>query len=382
LAGQLHGHDGFVFLDSALAQPGALSLVAVEPDKILGGSADDWHLLERELADRSRPPGHLPGSEGAAVGWLGYDGTFCFAFYEKPWVFAHDGKWDKTPVPRDVPPSTMRPDFKALTTRDEYISRVETAMAYIAAGDIYQVCIAYPFEARFTGDPFPYYLALRSVSPAPYSAFININGTRIASASPELFLAMDGRAITTRPIKGTRPRHPDVRADRASSHELRASPKEAAELIMITDLERNDLGRVCEYGSVEVSGLLQMESFAQVHHLVSTVTGRLREDVSHARALFSCSPGGSISGAPKIRAMEIIRELEPHPRGIYTGAIGFFGFGGSSRFSIAIRTAIFQNTTARFSVGAGIVADSDPASEWLETGHKAAGLLAASKFRR
>ena len=379
MARQMRGRDGFVFLDSVLPATGSVSMVAAEPDRVLSGGPADWPVLEKELAARARPAGVLPGSEGAAVGWLAYDGTFCFGFYESPVVFAHAHPWTD---PAACPAKGPMPDFRPLMTQDEFTRRVQAAMDYISAGDIYQVCLTYPFEAEFAGDPFPYYLNLRTVSPAPYAAFIDLNGTRIASASPELFLAMDGRTITTRPIKGTRPRHTDASADRASSRELRASPKESAELVMITDLERNDLGRVCEFGSVSVTGLLEIESFAQVHHLVSTVTGTLRPEVSHASALQSCSPGGSISGAPKIRAMEIIRELEPHPRGIYTGAIGFFGFGGTSRFSIAIRTAIFENGRAQFSVGAGIVADSNPVSEWLETGHKAAGLLAASEFRR
>ncbi len=160
--------------------------------------------------------------------------------------------------------------------------------------------------------------------------------------------------------------------------DLITSVKEIAELVMITDLERNDLGRVCEYGSVTVSELLKLESYEQVHHLVSTVAGTLRENVTHSAALRACFPGGSISGAPKKRALEIIAELEPHPRGIYTGAIGYFGYNGESQFSMAIRTAVFENGRASFHVGAGIVADSTPQKEWQETLDKAAGLTLAA----
>jgi len=255
---------------------------------------------------------------------------------------------------------------------------VERAQAYIAAGDIYQVCLSHPFEADFPGSAWPYYAKLRRHSPAPFSAFLNFDGVQIASASPECFLRMSGREIVTRPIKGTRPRRPDEQMDRESARDLLASQKEIAELIMITDLERNDLGRICEYGSVDVPELLTLESYEQVHHLVSTVRGTLRSEVSHPAALRACFPGGSISGAPKKRALEIIAELESFPRGIYTGAIGYFGYNGESQFSIAIRTAVFQNGKASFHAGAGIVADSVPEREWQETLDKAAGLLLAA----
>jgi anthranilate/para-aminobenzoate synthase component I len=189
---------------------------------------------------------------------------------------------------------------------------------------------------------------------------------------------MSGRTITTRPIKGTRPRFPDDPAlDAQSARDLPACDKERAELLMITDLERNDLGQVCEYGTVHVPDLWRVESFAQVYHLVSTVTGTLRPGISHAAAFRACFPGGSISGAPKKRALEIIAELENHPRGLYTGAIGYFGFDGRSQWNIAIRTAVQQAEEITFHVGSGIVADSIPEREWEETLHKASGILSA-----
>ena len=188
---------------------------------------------------------------------------------------------------------------------------------------------------------------------------------------------MSGPQIVTRPIKGTRPRGADATQDVQFAHELQTSGKEMAELVMITDLLRNDLGRVCEFGSVQVPDLARLERFAQVQHLVSTVEGRLRTGVTHFAAFASCFPGGSITGAPKFRAMDIIDELEPVSRGPYCGAIGYLGFNRESQLSIAIRTAILQGGTAYFNVGAGIVADSKPEAEYEETLAKARGFLAA-----
>ena len=218
---------------------------------------------------------------------------------------------------------------------------------------------------------------LLAVSPAPFAAYFDCGDFQIASSSPEQFLRLSGPHITTRPIKGTRPRSPDPTRDAQLAYELQTSPKELAELVMITDLLRNDLGKICEYGSVQVPELANLERFAQVQHLVSTVEGRLRTEVTHFAALASCFPGGSITGAPKFRAMEIIDELEPLARGPYTGSHGYLGFNRESQLSISIRTAIHQAGTAYFHVGAGIVADSVPEAEYDETLAKAGGFLAA-----
>ena len=199
----------------------------------------------------------------------------------------------------------------------------------------------------------------------------------MASSSPELFLRLSGSHIQTRPIKGTRPRGADPTRDAQLAYELQTSAKELAELVMITDLLRNDLGKVCEFGSVQTPELARLERFAQVQHLVSTVEGRLRKDVTHLAALASCFPGGSITGAPKFRAMEIIDELEPVARGPYCGCHGYLGFNRESQLSITIRTAICKDGLAHFNVGAGIVADSNPEAEYEETLAKAAGFLAA-----
>lgn len=208
------------------------------------------------------------------------------------------------------------------------------------------------------------------------SAYLDTGTQEILSSSPELFLRLSGNHIETRPIKGTRPRFDDAAADLRSSHELKTSEKEMAELLMITDLLRNDLGRICEYGSVRVEALARLESLAHVHHLVSTISGTLNQNLHHLDALARCSPGGSITGAPKKRAREIISELEPTPRGLYTGSLGYFGLNGESQFNILIRTLIHEKTTglAHYQVGSGIVADSSPKAEYQETLHKAKGL--------
>lgn len=366
---------GFSYLDSALERSGAVSILACEPDLVLKGR--NWAALEEELQKRSRH-----GAEGAAIGHVTYDGEFCFAFHERLHVFLHEeNRWINPPENFEnapTPADPLRIDFRPQVEREVFLEMVRRAKEFIAAGDIYQVCLSHPFFAPPSSRAWDFHEALRRFSPAPYSAYLDHGDSQIVSASPECFLQMTGRQILTRPIKGTRPRMADPQSDRLSSEELKASAKEAAELVMITDLERNDLGQVCEYGSVRVPELLHLEAYEQVFHLVSTVEGRLRDGVSHLEALRACFPGGSISGAPKKRAMEIITELEPFPRGLYTGAIGYFGFNGESRFSMAIRTAVFEPERAHFHVGAGIVADSDEESEWRETWHKAAGLLLAA----
>jgi anthranilate/para-aminobenzoate synthase component I len=281
-----------------------------------------------------------------------------------------------------VPGPAPQLDFRPQVSQADFIAAVQCAQDYIAAGDIYQVNLAHPWKAAWPdkADALGFYERLRAISPAPYAAYLELQDHHIFSSSPESFLHLRGRSIETRPIKGTRPRFPhDEALDAQAARELQASVKENAELLMITDLERNDLGQVCEFGSIHVSELAAVESFAQVFHLVSTVQGTLRTGISHAEAFRQCFPGGSISGAPKKRALEIIRELEPHPRGLYTGAIGYFGFNGESQFNIVIRTAVQTGREIAFHAGAGIVADSVPALEYEETLHKAAGLLGAAR---
>jgi len=385
-AAGLARRPGMVFLDSALESPEAISILACEPEQTLEGTAADWPRLQQELAARQCEGGDSGLPHGAAIGWFAFDGSFRFGIYPDLLAYVHaEDRWlafGNPPLPETPPHFTAQPvDFHPEITPDAYCRMVRRAQDYIAAGDIYQVCLAHRFRARWHGDPWAFHAALRHYSPAPYAAHLALGDTTVLSASPECFLRLSGQSIRTRPIKGTRPRRAAGDADERSAYDLITSPKEIAELVMITDLERNDLGRVCEYGSVHVAELLHLERFEQVFHLVSTVEGTLRPGLSHVEALAACFPGGSISGAPKKRALEIIAELEPAPRGIYTGAVGFFGFNGESHFNIAIRSVVLRGDEATFHVGAGIVADSVPENEWQETLDKAAGiLLAAARF--
>lgn len=387
IATKLRTRNGFVWLDSALESSlegsKEMSLLASDPDLLIEGEASDWNLIERELAARKRPPGKIGAPDGAAIGYFRFDGSFRFGFYDTPQILSEGTvrrENSGAPTSTQIPPAQLPiVDFQPDTGRESYLGMVSRAREYIAAGDIYQVCLSHRFSAPFGGDPWPLYLALREASPAPHSAYLRLGDEAILSSSPECFLKISGHTISTRPIKGTRPRRDAIPADEREALELQSSPKELAELIMITDLERNDLGSICEYGSVKTSRIAKLERYAQVFHLVSTVEGNLREGVSQVAAVAACFPGGSISGAPKKRALEIIRELEPTPRGLFTGAIGYFGYNGESQFSIAIRTVVIRDGVASFHVGAGITADSDPEREWEETLHKATGILMAAK---
>ncbi len=277
-----------------------------------------------------------------------------------------------------APRAAALPEAGASTsslTREAYLAAVRRAKEYIAAGDIYQVNLSQRLSIRTKAHAPDLFLRLGERSPAPFSAYLDTGPFQVLSASPERFLRLDGRRVETRPIKGTRPRGTSPEEDRRLADELVRSEKDNAELAMIVDLERNDLGRVCEYGTVRVSRARGLESFPTVHHLVATVEGELgagRDVVDLLQATF---PGGSITGCPKIRAMEIVDELEPVRRGVYTGAIGYFGFDGRVDLSIAIRMAMLQDGVAYVPVGGGIVADSDPEAEYEETLAKAAGWL-------
>jgi para-aminobenzoate synthetase component 1 len=266
-------------------------------------------------------------------------------------------------------------------SREAFISKVERAREYIGAGDIYQVNLSHRLSAESPLSGLEFFQRLCDVSPAPFAAYLDCGDFQIASSSPELFLRLSGAHIQTRPIKGTRPRAADPTRDAQLTYELQTSAKEMAELVMITDLLRNDLGKVCEFGSVQVPELIRLERYAHVQHLVSTVAGQLRADQTHFSAFASCFPGGSVTGAPKIRAMEIIDELEPVTRGPYTGSIGYLGFNRESQLNIAIRTAICRSGAIHFQVGAGIVFDSRADAEFDETMAKAGGFLAALQER-
>lgn len=287
----------------------------------------------------------------------------------------------ETPTPPSSPVVSPTPglDWHSNFFAADYRAAIGRVRDYILAGDIYQANIAQTFEARLPDgfDPFRLYLKLRRTNAAPFGAFLDDPDLAIASSSPERFLKLDGRTVETRPIKGTAKRSADPAEDQALAAALLASEKDRAENVMIVDLLRNDLSRVCEADSVEVPVLCGLESYAAVHHLVSVVTGRLRDDVTAGDLIAATFPGGSITGAPKIRAMDIITEIEKTARGPYCGAIGYLGFDGAMDLNIAIRTVGFANGKARLAAGGGITVLSDPAAEYEETFTKAIRVFAA-----
>ena len=261
--------------------------------------------------------------------------------------------------------------------KSRYIEMVETAKEYIAAGDIFQVNLSQRFQLHSRDNPWEVYKRLSKINPAPMAAYINCGRTKVVSASPERFLKVSGGNVETRPIKGTRPRGETATEDRQQRHELWNSEKDRAELVMIVDLERNDLGKVCVPGSVQVKELYRLEEYPTVFHLVSTVQGELEDERDIFDLIRASFPGGSITGAPKKRAMEIIEELESVRRGIYCGSIGYMSFNGESDLNIVIRTLVFVENSVYFHVGGGITIDSIPQDEYQETLDKAKALMSA-----
>ena len=269
----------------------------------------------------------------------------------------------------------VRESVRTNVTRAQYLEAITRIHRYLHAGDCYQVNLARRFAAVADGDPWDAYQHLRVLNPAPFSAYFALPDCQVLCSSPERFLRVREGLVETQPIKGTSPRSSNPLIDQELAEALQRSPKDRAENLMIVDLLRNDLGRVCVPGSIAVPRLFAIESYARVHHLVSQVTGRLAAEHSAVDLLRACFPGGSVTGAPKQRAMEIIEELEPQRRGVYCGAIGYLGCDGAMDTNIAIRTLIHSGGVTRFWAGGGIVADSDPAAEFQETADKAAALL-------
>ncbi|PYR62376.1 MAG: anthranilate synthase component I [Acidobacteria bacterium] len=262
-------------------------------------------------------------------------------------------------------------------TRERFEDQVRTAKEHIAAGEIYQVVLSQRFETAIGADPFTVYRALRHVNPSPYMYFIRMGGVSVVGSSPEMLVRVEGSRVETHPIAGTRPRGRNADEDLRLAEELKRNEKERAEHVMLVDLGRNDVGRVCEYGSVRVPQFMGLEKFSHVMHLTSIVEGKLADDRDRLDALVSCFPAGTVSGAPKVRAMQIIKELEPSGRGLYAGAVGYVDFAGNLDFCIAIRTVIMCEGKAYVQAGAGIVMDSNPAAEYEETRDKARALLRA-----
>jgi para-aminobenzoate synthetase component 1 len=271
--------------------------------------------------------------------------------------------------------------LKSNFTPDEYTKTVDRVRQYIAAGDVFQVNLSQRFEADLAMSPYELFRRLRKANPSPFASYLNFQGVTIVSASPERFLRVQSDLVETRPIKGTRPRGRDPAEDESLAQELVHSIKDRAENIMIVDLERNDLGRVCRYGTVKVTELAILETFPTVFHLTSTIVGRLRQGKSNIDLLKATFPGGSITGAPKVRAMEIIDELEPTKRSVYTGSIGYLSFNGDLDINIVIRTLLIREGKAYFQVGGGIVYDSDPEAEYAETLDKAKALIQALRVQ-
>jgi len=286
-------------------------------------------------------------------------------------------------APRKMQPSA--PDAEPVTsnvTRERFEDMVRAAKEYIRAGDIFQVVLSQRFATPLGCDPVDLYRALRRINPSPYMYHLRFGDTEVVGASPELLVRTREGQVEVRPIAGTRPRGRTQDADRALEQELLADPKECAEHLMLVDLGRNDVGRVAQVGTVAVDDFMVVERYSHVMHLVSHVAGGLAEGRDAFDVLVACFPAGTLSGAPKIRAMQIIEELEPTPRGLYGGAVGYFGFDGSSDMAINIRTVVVHDGVAYLQAGAGIVADSDPAREFAETESKALGPVRALEMAR
>ena len=269
------------------------------------------------------------------------------------------------------------PDVTDNTGREAFTHAVNGIKEHIVAGDIFQAVLSRRMECAVTSDPFPIYAALRTINPSPYMYYLDFGDEQVIGASPEMLVRVEKRRVTTVPIAGTRPRGVDRSEDKRLAQELLLDKKERAEHTMLVDLARNDVGRVCKFGSVDVTEFMGIEKFSHVQHMVSTVQGTLMDHLDCCEALKSCFPAGTVSGAPKIRAMQIIGETEPGARGIYAGAVGYIGFDRNLEFAIAIRTVTVKNGRASIQAGAGIVADSVPENEWTETENKAAAMMRA-----
>ncbi|OQY26529.1 MAG: aminodeoxychorismate synthase, component I [Anaerolineaceae bacterium 4572_5.1] len=412
LAFQPFAADAYaIFLDSALVDGrlGRYSFIAADPFQTMTSkgntiwlgnqriTGDPLEILRRELARYPlTPQTGIPLFQTGVAGYFAYDlchhledlpipgvddmlfPDLALGFYDV--VVAFDQEEHRAwIISSGHPAESHPPQIRSNFTRPAYENAVQRVIDYIYAGDIFQANVSQRFQAELPADdtPFNLYQRLRAINPAPFAAYLNLGETVIASASPERFLLLRGDEVETRPIKGTRPRGATPEADRALADELLASEKDRAENVMIVDLLRNDLSRACQDHSVNTPEICILESYATVHHLVSTVEGRLPLGTNAVDLLRVTIPGGSITGAPKIRAMEIIAELEPTWRGPYCGNIGYISFTGNMDTSIVIRTYAIQGNTVTFQAGGGIVADSDPAAEYEETIDKAQALMDA-----
>jgi len=395
---------------------GRYSFIGVRPDSHWTGSLAG---LKQTFRKRSLPPG-LPPFAGGAVGSFQFElihelepttqvgrkadaggGEIELDFYETILSFDHTTRTltiisqqsgtaadHLAKLVGDIPPlspltlpqpgRTASRNLPACSfSRSAYLEAVEKVKQHIFAGDVFQAVISQRFEIPFSGDPFQVYRLLRMINPSPYLFYVKQQDRALAGSSPEMLLRVRNQELLYRPIAGTRPRGASQKEDRKLLEELLRDPKERAEHMMLVDLGRNDLGRVCDYGSVEVVSLMEVEHFSTVMHLTSTLRGRLRPELDSLDALGACFPAGTVSGAPKIRACQIISSLEPCPRGVYSGAIGYLDYSGNIDLGLGIRTIVMQGSRAFAQAGAGIVADSEPIREYEECLNKVAPLLAA-----
>lgn len=385
--------DPFAVLSKELERFPAIHRVDLPPFQtgVAGYFAYDLNRLQEDIPVPEFPESPFPD---LAIGF--YDCIAAFDVIERrAWILSsgypelgRDGRRERArqradslrerlsekaePDPVDVAIPDGRANIGSNFTRETYVKAVQHVIDYILAGDIFQANLSQRFESLLPDGltPFGLYKLLRSTNPAPFAGYFNLGDFQILSASPERFLMLKGRLVETRPIKGTRPRGSTSEEDQRLAAELQHSEKDRAENTMIVDLLRNDLSKVCEPHSVKVPELCRLEIYPSVHHLVSTVTGRLTEDAKAVDLLRATFPGGSITGAPKVRAMEIIAELERMPRGPYCGNMGYIGFDGDMDLNILIRTILIANGAVTFQAGGGIVADSNPEQEYLETLHK------------
>ena len=357
---------------------GGVVYLGMEPELILSGEAGQTANLEKALAERAvRAAGwDQPHPPGAAIGAFDFEGNWHFSFFRELEVRPASDLWPEG-GPAASPPAG-EDEWKCATNRESYAAMVRAAQEEIRAGEIYQVNLARFLHCEVEGMvPWEFFRWLWRIGQAPRSFFYRSGNKTLAGASMELFLGIEGDRIVTQPIKGTRGREANREGDERAALELGTNPKEVAELIMITDLLRNDLGAVCEYGSVQARDLVRRRSYSHVHHLYSTVEGKLRPEMGSVQAVRECLPGGSVTGAPKRRAVEILRKLEAEPRGHYTGAVGYFGYDGTARFAMGIRMAEIKGNHVRCGVGSGITAASDPEGEYEETKIKARVLTEA-----
>jgi len=357
--------------------PGVVYL-GYEPELILAGGPGEMGRLEEELARRLRRGAawDRPHPGGAAIGGFDFEGNWHFSFFSDLVARSLGELW---PEREELGVRAEGEEgWICRTGSEDYGEMVREAQEEIRRGQIYQVNLARFLHRRVGGlDPWEFFRCLWRAGEAPRSFFYRMGEKALAGASMELFLGIEGDRVITQPIKGTRARVHGREGDERAVLELGTDPKEVAELVMITDLLRNDLGAICGYGSVEVRDLVRSRSYSHVHHLYSSIQGTLREGLGVVGAVRQCLPGGSVTGAPKRKAVEILRKLEGEPRGFYTGAVGYFGYDGTARFAMGIRMAEIDGENVRCGIGSGITIGSDPQAEYEETRAKARVMMEA-----